>query len=201
MPQEQPCGKELSMEQSSVPKDFWLKWVTANAIAWLVGFGVLGNLVGITLLFGALFGAVIGIAQILSTENRVRPDRWLIANIVGWAVGSTVATVASRTRYVAFSGRSELVSYVLFGTIGGVCSAILEYFLQWQRTHRNYVWILVLGTSNAAAGLLSGCVVWAAVELALDLWILIAPGGWIAGGALFGAITVFPMIRLQRTLE
>ncbi len=187
------------MEQSSVPKDFWLKWVMANAIAWLIGYGVLGNLIENTLLFGLLFGAVIGIAQISPTEIRVRLDRWLIANILGWTAGLLIATFVSRIPRIAFSGQSELVSHILFGSAGGVCSAILHSFLQWQRTHRDYVWILVFVASNAVAGLLSGCVVYAAVELAVEFWILIAPGGWIAGGALFGAITFFPMIRLQQS--
>jgi hypothetical protein len=95
-------------KEINIAKNFWLKWVMTNAIAWLVGFGILGNLVGdIPLLFGLLFGAAVGIAQVSSTEKRVHPGRWLMANIVGWTVGLMIATVASRIPYVAFSGLSE----------------------------------------------------------------------------------------------
>jgi hypothetical protein len=187
-------------KQTNIPKNFWLKWVMTNAIAWLVGFGILGNLVGgIPSLFGLLFGTTVGIAQVSSTEKRVHSNRWLIANIAGWTVGLMIATVTSRIPHVAFSGLSEPVFYILFGASGGICSATLQYFLQWRLTHHSYIWLPVLGVSNAIAGSLGGYVVWIAGESTLDSRGLIYIGGWIVGGALFGAITAFPMTRLQQS--
>jgi hypothetical protein len=187
-------------ERIDVFRKFWPKWTLANAIAWLIGFGIIGNL-GSDVLFGLLFGVVVGTMQGLVLGWQVRWTRWLLASSLGWALGLVIAKAVFR---IAPGGTSEFLFHTLLGTIGGAFSTALQYFLQWRDTHRSSTWLLTFSISGAIGGLLSGYIMWALLEAAFNYTgaatALGIVGSLIAGGAFFGLITAFPFVRLLQHL-
>lgn len=182
-----------------VSKHFWPKWMMANATAWLAGVGVLGMLVGgIPLLFGVSFGAVLGMAQTIALKERVRWKRLLVANVLGWTVSVLIAEAVYQRR--AYGSPAELIYLILVPTIGGTLSMALLFFLQWwQQSHRRVAWLFAFALCGAVGGVLGGQLMWIVYEAPTDGWALIVISGWIASGALFGLVTMIPIVWLQKT--
>jgi hypothetical protein len=197
-------------KNSDVLWDLWLKWLMVNVIAWLVNLGIAPLFGGSSaIVLGVLVGFATGILQGLPIQKYIRWTWWLVASVLGWAVGTVAASVLFQA---VASSMSNLVSFAAFGVIGGTLSAILQYFFQWRRTHHSLIWLLALSIGGALAGLLSGYVTGISFEFSryisvgkivtkstIDASVPIRLGGMLASGVLFGSITALPLMRLLQS--
>jgi hypothetical protein len=208
-------------ERSDRPWALWRRWVLANILGELGGFGVaamvgaasawligdnesaLANaiMIGIMVLTGAIEGTAVGWAQ-WRVLRRVLPElprrAWMLATILGavvaWAIGMT-AGVSMGSADV-----TETTAMMVMGLLIPVFGTILG-FGQWL-VFRRYVeragwWIL----ANAAAWTIGMVVIFAGMSLPLDeeAVILMALIGILSGvlaGALVGAIHGLVLIWL-----
>ena len=156
---------------------FWLGWVVASTLGWLVGFiiaffllaivgGIVGedtgmNVLGLILgafIFGASLGSMVGILQWLVLRRRVsNAGWWVLASTVGFIVGQGGVEVAM---YVAFGYPEEMggmssFTNVLGQTVVPALTGAVIGTLQW----------LVLRGKVSRAG-------W---------WVLASIVGWVLG--------------------
>ena len=95
----------MSTEYIQIEKGFWVRWVIASAVGLFVGFAIYFFAVDsiaaeqgfilktlISAVAGAIFGAAVGGAQLLVLRRKISGmNRWMVANIIGAAIGGTFA--------------------------------------------------------------------------------------------------------------
>jgi hypothetical protein len=99
----------MNSEYTQFEKGFWVRWVLASASGLFVGFVIYFFSVDgiaseqgfilktlISTVAGAIFGAVIGGVQLFVLRQKVSGmNHWLAANIIGAAIGGTLALPVS----------------------------------------------------------------------------------------------------------
>ena len=171
---------------------FWLAWVLANSVGWIVGMGLAwllsvfispllnaGWMPVIWLIGGMLVGINLGINQWFllrplryGTLNK-RANWWVLANVVGWAVSLLIV--------IGF-GAGARIGYPLVGLIFGVVVGIPQTFVLSTRNNLGWLWAI----AHSAAW-----VVGLAAIKVLDLAV-----GFALVGALSGAISGAALIRI-----
>ncbi|GAC1678003.1 MAG: hypothetical protein NVS9B8_18710 [Candidatus Limnocylindrales bacterium] len=171
-----------------------LRWVLATIIGWIVGFAiceaVVKPIVNALTHFnsdGAVIGTAIGIGQWLVLGRRInRSGWWILASILGFAVGKGVADSVAQT-----------VPGVVGWALGGLAIGLLLGLVQWLVLHA-YVrearwWIL----ANAVAWAVGWTVI-ASVDpeggTAIGLAYLIGA----IGAGIAGVITAAALVWLGR---
>jgi hypothetical protein len=95
----------MNSEHTPFEKGFWVRWVLASAIGLFVGFAIyffsVDNIAAeqgfllktlISAIAGAIFGAVVGGVQLYVLRQNVSGlNRWMVANIIGAAIGGIFA--------------------------------------------------------------------------------------------------------------
>lgn len=204
-----PVGRAASTNkrnQSAMTKlspfwETWLKWLLANTIAWLVAFGVVTSLDAAPVVFGLLIGVILSVAQGSVVKQEIAWRWWLLATTLGWLLGVVVSDLADQAliRTGALDIR-EIAFWSLLGAVGGAFSSILQFLLQWRRTHPGIKWFFAFTISGLIGGLLSGQTMWALLEIGFSFSGIV--GGlalfWAItmGGVLFGLVTAFPVAHL-----
>ncbi len=185
-------------------------WVLASTVGLAVGNAValaVFEAVGLTggshfsggavafVLFGAVAGASVGIAQWLVLRRHIPgAGWWVLASTVGlpvgFAVGFAVLEAVGLTGGSHFSGGAG--SLVLFGAVAGASVGIAQWLVL-----RRYIpgagwWVLasIVGSAAAFAVIFT---VTAGVEETVGY-----AGGGAVGGALYGAITGAALVWLLR---
>jgi hypothetical protein len=171
---------------------FLLKWVLASAGSSLVGLVVyvavsypLEGLAGWVVadpVGRAAFGAVVGSAQWLVLRKRVhRSGRWVLASIVGWAVGATVSLVLVLAVERGVVGTvSVFVTERAVWIVRGAVVGIAQWVVLRKRVHRSGWWVLA-STVGWAVGMVGAGAV-----------------GYAVSGAIAGTITGYVLTQLLR---
>jgi hypothetical protein len=134
----------------------WLRWVVANVVGEIVGFGLaaaVGGLVVLTLrglngavafaagvvglvLIGTIEGAAVGQAQWLALRPslpRLAQRRWLLATIAGaivaWGTGMGLGTAAGDSQGLAESTQATIVGAVVIGIVAGVLLSAAQWLV------------------------------------------------------------------------
>jgi len=135
---------------------FWLQWVLATTLGWIVGWAVTGELA---------VGAVIGIAQWLVLRPQVhQAGWWILASTIGWAMGTAVVMVV----FPPEPG-------VLAGALLGAMIGLAQWFVlrRWVRQAGWWPITSMLGWTIGLTGImgasLTGAVVGAVTATALEL--------------------------------
>ena len=97
---------------------------------------------------------------------------WAVAWSAGWSLGWSL-----------FGGLGLRMVFVLMGAMAGALAGIVQWFVLRQQVPRAGWWI-VASTLGWAAG--------------MGLAMMLRQVGWIAGGAVGGAITGLPLLWLLR---
>ncbi|MEJ2737181.1 MAG: hypothetical protein P8189_27075 [Anaerolineae bacterium] len=135
---------------------FWLKWVLASTLGWVVGL-LLPRSAGMTI------GALVGIAQWIVLRPLFRQSGWwILASAVGWAASYTLLSMVLPVGDV-----------FLYGGVIGVTIGAAQWLVLRRWASRSGWWVAIstlgwavgpiLGTS------LTGAVVGATTGLALEL--------------------------------
>ena len=220
---------------TSAPEDrlggFWLRWVAANCVAELVGLGAVAGVsawlvvrygggdaaagalafAALSLVLGALEGAVVGQAQSWVLRRRVPDLRgWVAATVLGavlaWALGmlpSTVAAIVPDPPPADPSpGISDSLQLALAAPLGFVAGAVLGF--PQARVLRRHAraparWVL----ANALAWTAAMPLVFAAAGLAYELEgvsarVLAVSLGLALAGAVVGAVHGAFLVRWLR---
>jgi hypothetical protein len=156
---------------------FWLKWVLASAVGWVVGWHV-GEL--LDMFAGPVYlnvgGLVFGTAQWIVLRKRVdRSGQWVLASSMGWLVGSAVG-------WFVFSA----VGWLMVGAAVGIA----QWIVLRRRVYRSGFWAL----ASVVGWVLASIMGWVAS-------FHVGVGTVVAGlvvGLVAGAITGLVLITLLR---
>ena len=183
----------LKPELSRVEWRFGLWWVLGTIVGWVVGFTICEAIKAFLAslahaleygLDGAVLGTCIGIAQWLVLRRLIpRAGWWLLASIIGFAVGKGVSdVVAHETGFVGFGGAA-------IGAVLGIA--------QWIVLRRHVAqagwWVL--------ASALAWAVGWGIISVVDEA--ASGPTGTTyvvgaSGAAVAGVITAVALVRLLR---
>ncbi len=172
-------------QQTEINWKFWLAWVFANAVGWIVGMTLsvfLGSLIEVltdgwlTIVVWAVIaliaGLSLGINQWFVMRAYLLPEntRWLN----GWVVVTTLAWAPSLVVVVAL-GVGEQLNFASSGAIIGMTMGIAQYFVLFRKVLRAEWWAIA-NTIGWMAGLALADV----IDQAL---------GYVLAGGVSGAIT------------
>jgi len=158
----------MNTKQNNVGWGFWLRWVVASFLGFVVG-GVVGGFAGYAIdefgiaglaVFGAMFGAIGGVMQWLVLRRHVaQTGGWVVAT----AVGYTLAGITTALIFRLFMNTSAaLVGIVAFGAVAGVVGGIMQWLVLRRNVARAGWWVLA-----SILGLVVGMGVGAPVAMAL----------------------------------
>ena len=169
---------------------FGLRWVFATSVGWVLGFAICeafkAFLDSITA-DGAVIGISVGIGQWLALKGRInRAGWWILASIIGFAVGKVVGDVFAE----AVSGA---VGFGLSGAAIGASVGIAQWFVLRRHVVRAERWVL----ASVVAWAVGGGIIKVADQA------LGAPAGTAyvigaAGAAVAGAMTAASLVWLLR---
>jgi hypothetical protein len=159
---------------------FVLWWVLATTVGWLVGFAICeafkAFLESITA-DGAVIGVSVGIAQWLVLRGRIgRAGWWILATIVGFAIGKYVGGVIAENVPGA-------VGLGLSGAAIGVSVGVTQWLVLRRHVIRAEWWIL----ASVLAWTVGGGIIGAADEMEGGSAYLIGAAGAVIAGAITGA--------------
>ncbi len=169
----------MNANQNNVGRGFWLQWVLATAIGFIIGGAISGVLVlaaetqfaNVTspwtgaialatadaVAFG-LHGAALGSAQWLVLRNVIaRPGGWVVATAGGWAAAGIVSGILGGAFGGALTGVGPDYGYigVVIAYASGFASLLLPGFVQWlalrRQVERAGWWVLAQALSILAA--------------------------------------------------
>ncbi len=194
----------MNTERAQVGWGFWLWWVLASTVGlavgkfvplWVIFVGhgalayalggrasALGEAVavyGLLALIGAFGGASVGIAQWLVLRRQVaRAGWWVLASIVGFAVGSVVRPLImpdlSRAEPTFVVGIAQVA---LGGVRDGASMGIAQWLVLRRRVARGGWWVLA-STVGLAGGVLfsvAAGVIYAPITGGVLVWLLRQP--------------------------
>ncbi len=186
----------MNTERAHVGWGFWLWWVLASTVGWVLG-GEVGVLsVWIVGLVGIVVG--LGIAQWLVLRQHLsRAGWWVLASTVGWVVGLVVGGSVN----LVVGGAVNL--FVVVGLVGiGFGIGIAQWLVLRPHLSRAGWWVLastvglaVGGAVGVAVGGAVGIAVGGSISLASILSLVV---GFPVSGAVYGAITGGAMVWLLR---
>ncbi len=178
-------------ERAQVGWRFWLWWVLATTVGLGVGFSSVNPMRSATfeaggimdkLVFGAVAGASVGIAQWLVLRGQVsQTGWWVLASTVGLAVGFGVtdvmtAGVIERAPFAV----GEVVTFAVAGGVMGASVGIAQQLVLRRQVSQTGRWVWA-----SSVGLAMGV----GVNQALPLTV-VAEVGWAVYGAITGSILV-----------
>ena len=158
----------MNTERKQVGWGFWLRWVSAFWLWWVlastvglavggavggaVGFAVYEEPAGVAVVVGvavvgAVFGASVGIAQWLVLRRQVsRAGWWVLASTVGLAVGGVVVEAV-------LVGGALLVGETLVFAVFGASVGIAQWLVlrRWQVSRAGW-WVLASTVGFAVTG-------------------------------------------------
>jgi hypothetical protein len=207
----------MAAERVPVGWGAWVGWVAASSIGLMIGLVVylpVAVILGDELepiartatsgAAGAALGVSIGVAQWTLLRRRGAPEqaRWVLASVVGGAVGGTGALVVADLMSAAV-GTDFVTNLVFGGAFLGASLGVAQWLLLRRRFARAGWWI-VASTVGLSLGLGLGRVGWAALYDAVGValgqslagvvatvifgTLAVAGYGAITGGALFAAL-------------
>jgi hypothetical protein len=192
---------------------FWLQWVLANALAWLVGaalivpvsytifnlladarimyfsYEVASSYIYGSMIGGAIYGVLIGAMQWFVLHHYIHRLllSWMVLSILGWALGAGVLAYGAAT----FS--NDLLAPGVRGVVLGAIVGALQWLVLRRYAYHAGWWVLMVGIgwglSSLAYSLFEGIL--GSTLANADPPIL---GG--ISGAVFGAITGLVMMWL-----
>ncbi len=186
----------MSTEPERVDRRFYVRWVRATSLGWLLGFGLVivlamaWNLVGggAQFMVGVGMGAGVGYMQSRMIGEWVDSTRpWMWASVVGMGVPFVLWDIG------AMVGMNSLFSLPLCVVLGGLLVGLMQRRLLASRSDRAYRWV-----PACAAG-------WALPAGAIALGDSVS-GGWgglvslaamLMGGAVLGLVTGGALIWLR----
>jgi len=196
----------MEVERAQVDWGFWLQWVLASIVGWVLGVIVSLLAMGraMPVVGATLVGAGIGIMQWLILRRRFRrAGWWVLASAMGWAVGWVAGqnliepVVMFLSKYEeALGGRSVVTLSVLGVMVGGTVGT-MQWLVLRRWVYRAGWWILA-NTAGLAAGFVASAVVASTLHLSGVLATVTTVMGGIILGALPGAITGMTLVWLSR---
>ena len=205
----------MDTERAQVGWGFWLWWVLASTVlgsalfypvlAFFLPYAVY---VFFSVIF-ALMGGAVGVPQWLVLQHQVTgAGRWVLATVVGSAVGGTLGFAANLAVVGLFDlyfslgepVSSLLFAAVLFGPIGPVVG-IAQWRLVLRRQIDGVGWWVLASTVGLAVGIAVSFAVLEAVEAAVGFAMSGAVRFAMSGAvslAVYGAITGAVLVWLLR---
>jgi hypothetical protein len=206
----------------------WRRWVVANVIGEIVGFGLaamLGTLVaarfaaqgplrwviavaGIVVV-GTAEGTAVGLAQWLVLRDclpALRWRDWLLATMSGavaaWGVGMAIGSTAGEALALPESAVTVLLGAALIGAAGGVLLSVPQALVLRRAVHAAWRWI----PAHAGAWAAGMVVAFAGTgligsETPLPVVTLIGAATGLGMGGLVAALTGLALVRLLRDVR
>ena len=183
---------DLSETVNTLGSAFWLAWVLASSVGWIVGMSLawlLSEFVsplmqgGWMVAFWAVGGMVVGINFGINQWFLIRPVRhgtlgrranwWVLATVLGWAISLVVV--------IGVEAGAE-IGYTLVGLVIGLAVGIPQSLILSSNVNRGWLWVA------------AQCVAWMAGFSAVS--ILDKAVGFAAVGVISGAISGGALIWL-----
>ncbi len=196
----------MTVEDNRVGWRFWLWWVLASTVGWLLGFlvGFIGGHAVEEILpsygnaaIGAGLGAGVGIMQWLILRRQVsRAGWWVLASIVGLAVAPVVGTAVALAGGYSITPESfgVLVGWIVVAAVGGAMAGIMQWLILRRQVSRAGWWVLA---STVGWGV--SVAVWEGVAaLGRAMGFFPFAVALVGGGVGLGSITGIMLIWLLR---
>lgn len=217
--------RPIAAERPRVGWRTWRRWVLANVVGEVVGFGLAAAIgataaplveraediyqlligVGVVAAVGIVEGSVVGFAQWLALRLALpglTPRAWVGATVAGaiaaWGAGMAIGTLAG-DRLGAFAGASPLLAAALIGAVAGTLLSVFQWLVLRRSLRSAGRWVPV----HAIAWALGMVVAFAGMGSVPDdapIVIVAAVGGatGLAMGAGVAALTGLALIHLLR---
>jgi DNA-binding beta-propeller fold protein YncE len=198
---------------TDIARNFWLRWVGANAVAQALGLGALltvnvalreayiGTLyhsapqvaqsirMTYALLTWSVFGAIVGGLQWHVLRRQIGLSRWwLVVTLIGSAIGGVATNVVDQQLFQ--KGWNSISSGLTLGILFGAIVGSLQGLVLRRHTADFGKWII----ANSVAGMLFGLV----LPMMGSLSPTTVPLFGIVSGTLGGVITAFTLIFLLK---
>ncbi|MBN1895891.1 hypothetical protein JW906_15495 [bacterium] len=200
----------MQVKQSQTGFGFWLWWVIASTIGWVVGFiagfasgsGIVedvfgNNALGFTFayfMFGALLGSVVSFMQWLVFRRHVsRAGWWIVAGTAGFAVaggGGYGAAVVAFGLSEALESPAALMGWSAVAAFGGAMTGIMQWIILRTQVARAGSWVLA-SAAGWGLGMTAGL-----IGIVLEAGTLLELLSLACGGVVLGAVTGGALTRL-----
>jgi len=209
----------MNADRLQLGRGFLVRWVVASSIGLMAGFIVyFMSVVGLTpeqgfklrtlvsAGSGAILGAAVGGAQLFVLRNEVsRMNRWMVANLVGGAIGGIVALPVANTVGDAMGfNMAVFAGSIVLGLFLGIAQVVIlrEHLLGsgwWVLAHAAGIpfgWALGRGLGESVHNLMIGGAGESAAQvIATLITVILFFGGYgmITGGILVRLLNINPI--------
>ncbi len=144
------AASRITSTRSRFP--LWLQWTLATTLGYAVGMSFSTSVVGAivrplgpvldgmlnVLIYGAVIGLPIGLAELAVLPRRVSPPVWLLANLLGGSVGFAAAALAGEAlgRLIE-PGKTNVAGEAAVALIAGALIGLALGIAQWFALNRS----------------------------------------------------------------